>query len=120
MITESGTMIAIDSSDREPVPYDDIPDDVLEDLIEAEKELEREIKPRNIHKRRYPSNKDIVEVIKRLAGYVYVDPEEFPNLVREELEKEGFYTGLVTDERIWRLYETLVRSKAISDFLSRD
>ncbi len=96
---------------------DDIPEDVLEDLREAEKELEREIRPRGGGKRRYPSNRDIMEVIKRLANYAYVDPEEFPKLVREELEKEGFYTGLVTDERIWRLYETLVRSKAVRDYL---
>jgi len=96
---------------------EDIPEDVLEDLMEAEKELEKEIRPRGGGKKRYPSNKDIIEVIRRMANYAFVDPEEFPRLVREELEKEGFYTGLVTDERIWRLYQSLVRSKAIRDYL---
>lgn len=112
-------MTTIDGGEGGSSLHDDIPPDVLEDLIEAERELERELRSRRIRKRRYPSNRDIVEAIRKLAGHVHVDPEEFPGLVRDELEREGFYAGLVTDERIWRLYESLVRSKVISDFLGR-
>ena len=96
----------------------DLPDDVIEDLEASVRELEREIeKFKRRVKRRYPSNSDIAEAIKRLSGHALLNPEEFPEKVREALEKEGFYTGLVTDERVWRIYESMVRRGAIRDFL---
>jgi hypothetical protein len=102
-----------------PGGEEDLPEDVLEDLKESLEEVEREIERYSGRrgKQRYPSNADIAEVVKRLSAYALLDPQEFPDKVREELEKEGFYVGLVTDERIWRIYESLVRKGAIRDFL---
>ncbi|BAN89654.1 hypothetical protein [Aeropyrum camini] len=90
---------------------DEVPEDVLEDLELAKSEVERELEKvrGGRRKRRYPSNSDIAEAIKELASFAKLDPESFPEKVREKLEEEGFYTGLVTDERIWRIYETLLR-----------
>ncbi len=96
----------------------DLPDDVLEDLEASSRELEKELgRYKRRVKQRYPSNSDIAEAIKRLSGFALVNPEEFPERVREALEREGFYTGLVTDERVWRIYESMVRRGALRDFL---
>ncbi|BAF34714.1 hypothetical protein APE_0240a [Aeropyrum pernix K1] len=93
---------------------EEIPEDVFEDLELAKSEVEKELeRARGKRKRRYPSNSDIAEAIKELAGYARVDPQSFPERVREKLEEQGFYTGLVTDERIWRVYETLLRKGEI-------
>ncbi len=98
---------------------EDLPEDVIEDLKASMEEVERELKRfrGGRGRRRYPSNSDIAEAIKRLGSYAHINPEEFPDIVRRELEKEGFYVGLVTDQRVWRIYESLVRRGAIRDYL---
>ncbi len=98
--------------------FDEIPEDVLEELREAEKELEEELRGSRRKRRRYPSTRDVAEAVREAAAMASgIDPGEFPNLVREILESKGFYTGLVTDKRIWRTYETLVRRGVIRDTL---
>jgi len=99
--------------------WKDVPEDVLEELREIEEEIEAEIKGRGgRRKRRYPSSRDIAEAVREAALQARgMDPQDFPQLVREILEAKGFYTGLVNDRRIWRTYETLVRRRVIPDTL---
>ncbi len=96
---------------------DEIPEDVIEEIREAEEEVGRE-SGRVRRKRRYPSARDIAEAVREVALMARgVDPSEFPQMVLEHLESQGFYTGLVNERRIWRTYETLVRRGVIPDTL---
>lgn len=96
----------------------DLPEDVLEELEEARKEVERELRAGRKRKRRYPTARDIAEAVREVALSARgADPAEFPEMVREHLERQGFYAGLVTDKRVWRVYETLVRRGVIPDTL---
>lgn len=52
-----------------------------------------------------------------MVGIPTLKPEDLPDRVRRVLEERGFYTGLVTDKRVWRIYETLVRRGRIYDVL---
>ncbi len=99
------------------ISIDDVPEDVLEELREALKEIEDEAHHYE-RKKKYPSSKDITDAVIE-ASYMAagVSPEDFPDLVRRILEEKGFYTGLVNDKRVWRVYETLVRRRVIRDVL---
>lgn len=68
-------------------------------------------------KKPYPRNDDIAEAILEVTGIPTLKPEDLPDRVRRVLEERGFYTGLVTDKRVWRIYETLVRRGRIYDVL---
>ena len=68
-------------------------------------------------KKPYPRNDDIAEAIMEAMSAPTLKPEDFPDRVRRVLEEKGFYTGLVTDKRVWRIYETLVRRGRIYDAL---
>jgi hypothetical protein len=68
-------------------------------------------------KKPYPRNDDIAEAILEVVGIPTLKPEDLPDRVRRVLEERGFYTGLVTDKRVWRIYETLVRRGRIYDVL---
>jgi len=68
-------------------------------------------------KKPYPRNDDIAEAILEVVGIPTLKPEDLPDRVRRVLEERGFYTGLVTDRRVWRIYETLVRRGRIYDVL---
>ena len=69
-------------------------------------------------KKPYPHNRDIMEAIREaLALNPFVSPLDFPDLVRKVLEEKGFYTGLVSDKRIWRLYAEMVKKRMIYDYL---
>ena len=95
---------------------DEIPEDVIEDLMEAEEELREPQRAKR--KKRYPSTRDIAEAVRAVAlMYRGGDPSEFPERVLEYLEEQGFYVGHVTEKRIWRTYETLVRRRVIPDTL---
>ncbi|AKG39098.1 MAG: hypothetical protein ACP5II_04390 [Infirmifilum sp.] len=69
-------------------------------------------------KKPYPHNNDIRgAVLEVLAKDPLIKPDEFVERVRESLEEKGFYAGLVTPKRIWKIYEELVRSGEIYDYL---
>ena len=68
-------------------------------------------------KKPYPRNDDIAEAILEVVGIPTLKPEDLPDRVRRVLEERGFYTGLVADKRVWRIYETLVRRGRIYDVL---
>ncbi|MGC8542469.1 MAG: hypothetical protein ACP5NQ_00905 [Vulcanisaeta sp.] len=71
-----------------------------------------------VRKKPYPHNNDILNAMLRVfSKEPFIKPIDFPDKVREELEKEGFYVGLVTTRRIWRIYEEAVRRGLIYDYL---
>ncbi|MEB3846725.1 MAG: hypothetical protein GSR74_01965 [Desulfurococcales archaeon] len=97
---------------------EEIPEDVLEELLEISKEIEEEIGRRPRRRAKYPSAREIAQAVAEAAKmFRGADPQEFPDLVRKLLEDEGYDTRHVTDRRIWRTYETLVRRGVIRDTL---
>lgn len=71
-----------------------------------------------MRKRPYPRDSDIASAItKALSRYPLIKPDEFVEAVLHALEDEGFYTRLVTAKRVWRVYEKLVRSGRLYDYL---
>ncbi|RLF19777.1 MAG: hypothetical protein DRZ82_04545 [Thermoprotei archaeon] len=69
-------------------------------------------------KKPYPHNSDIADTIMYvLFNEPWIHPDELTERVREELERRGFYPGLVSDKRIWRIYEELVRKGRMYDIL---
>jgi len=69
-------------------------------------------------KRPYPHNKDIAQAILRvMREKPYVKPVDFVNEVKRVLEDEGYYTGLVSAKRIWRIYEEYARRGWMYDYL---
>jgi len=66
----------------------------------------------------YPRNKDIEKAILHvLNSYATLSPQEFVPVVKHELARRGFFVGLVTEKRIWRLYEKLVKEGTTLDYL---
>lgn len=97
---------------------EELPDDVIEDLMETKQEVEERIRPRGKQKLNLPSTRDIANAVIEAAYKARgLNPEEFPELVKEILENNGFNTRYVNDKRIWRTYETLVRRGVIPDTL---
>lgn len=69
-------------------------------------------------KARYPSSRDVVEAVARVARAASgVHPDEFPDLVLESLRNMGFDVRHVTIKRIWSAYEKLVKRGAMPDYL---
>ncbi len=99
----------------EEIDYSEIvPEDVLEEI----KEYEEKTSGGRKTKKKYPSSRDIVEAVKEAALKARgLHPDEFPDLVYQILEEQGFDTRHVTVKRIWRTYEKLVRTGAIPDTL---
>jgi len=69
------------------------------------------------HKKPYPRNKDIRQTIIEVLNEGLIYPQELIEEVKKKLEERGFYTGLVSTKRIWRLYEEMVRKGFIPDYL---
>jgi len=65
----------------------------------------------------YPRNKDIRQAIIEVLNEGLIYPQELIEEVKKKLEERGFYTGLVSTKRIWRLYEEMVRKGFIPDYL---
>jgi len=69
-------------------------------------------------KKPYPHDRDIGEAIKAaFSRHPLMKPYELYEYVLEELDNEGFYSGLVTEKRVWRIYEKMVRRGEIFDYL---
>ncbi|UNQ72559.1 hypothetical protein [Infirmifilum sp. NZ] len=69
-------------------------------------------------KKPYPHNTDIKEIILEvLSKHPLVKPEEFVDRVKEALEEKGFFVGLVTAKRVWKVYEDMVKGGDIYDYL---
>ncbi len=96
----------------------DIPEDVLEDLIESISEIKGEASRHTKRKQKLPSTRDLAQIVAEAALSARgANPDEFPDIVRRLLEENGFATRYVTDKRIWRTYELLVRRGVIPDTL---
>ncbi|MEM0376341.1 MAG: hypothetical protein QXI90_00990 [Thermofilum sp.] len=65
----------------------------------------------------YPRNSDIVGALKEVLSEVILSPDELPQRVRARLEEKGFYADLVSNKRVWSLYEKLVREGRLPDSL---
>ncbi len=65
----------------------------------------------------YPRNKDIRQAIIEVLNEGLIYPQELIEEVKKKLEERGFYAGLVSTKRIWRLYEEMVRKGFIPDYL---
>lgn len=71
-----------------------------------------------MRKKPYPRDSDIASAITRaISRYPLLKPSEFVEAVLCTLEDEGFYAKLVTAKRVWRVYEKLVRSGRLYDYL---
>ena len=69
-------------------------------------------------KKPYPCNTEIQEaILEVLSKKPYIHPLDFTDEVKKVLQERGFFTGLVTAKRIWRLYEEMVRKGRIYDIL---
>ncbi len=69
-------------------------------------------------KKPYPRNSDIGEAILRvLAEKPLIHPADLYGEVVAKLEEMGFYAGLVTEKRVWRVYEGMVKRREIYDIL---
>lgn len=102
----------------ENIRFEDLPDDVLEDLGIIAREIEEETASKVKRKVKLPSSRDLAEIVAEAALQARgVDPSEFPEIVLKLLEERGFYTKYVSEKRIWRVYESLVRRKVIPDTL---
>lgn len=70
------------------------------------------------NKKPYPRNIDIISVLTRvLAEDPLIHPGDLVDRVKSYLEQQGFYAGLVTPRRVWRIYEACVRSGKMPDIL---
>jgi len=96
----------------------EIPEDVLEDLREIAEEIAAEYASKRKGKDKLPSSRDLARIVAQAALQARgINPDEFPDIVLQLLEEEGFNTRYVTVKRIWRTYETLVRRGVIPDTL---
>lgn len=68
-------------------------------------------------KKPYPRNNDVVEAVQEVLSEAILSPDMLPDKVRAKLEEKGFYAGLVSNKRVWSLYEKLVRGRVICDVL---
>lgn len=69
-------------------------------------------------KKPYPRDGDVQKaIIEAISINPLVKPIEFCDEVKRVLEDKGFYTGLLTIKRIWRIYEKMVKKGVIYDYL---
>lgn len=67
----------------------------------------------------YPRNSDIRETIYKAfrKGLVW-KPDQLYTAIISELKAKGMKTNYVTEKRIWRIYEMMVRKKWMPDWLN--
>jgi len=99
----------------EEIPgINNIPEDVLREVEEAEESLKRKRRGRRGAR---PARSDIMRAVAEVASGYLIRPEDFPDLVRERLEREGFDTSHLSDKRVWATYEEMVRRGKLRDYL---
>ncbi len=91
-----------------------IPEDVLKEVEEAEGRRKRRKKRRRGGR---PARSDIMRAVAEVASVPFIRPEDFPDMVRERLEQEGFDTTRLSDKRVWATYEEMVRRGKLRDYL---
>jgi len=91
------------------------------DMLKEIEEYERNeyIKQNRMLKRKYPSNKEVVNAIKNLTGgtinrYVI---DDFYEVVKKYLKDKGFDVSALNKKRFWRLVTNLIR-KGYIKFIS--
>lgn len=90
-----------------------IPDDVVQEINEYEKKLRRS----NLKgKTKLPSNEDIVNAIIKVTGgsLTRYNIENLYDNVIEYLKHQGFNTSVVSEYRVERLVESLIRKGSLS------
>ena len=102
-----------------PNGFNDVEEDVIEDLEESLEEVEGLRRSRRKKKLRYPSSREVYDAVKEAVRSISpeLNPADFPEVVREILRSRGYYTGFVSDRRVWRAYRILVSKRAIPDVL---
>jgi len=71
-----------------------------------------------VKKKPYPRNEDIAEAILEVLWKLpLIKPVDFYDLVISALKEKGFYTGLVNRKRVWKVYERMIRTGRIPDYL---
>ncbi len=99
----------------EEIPgINNIPEEVLREVEEAEGRRERQ---RRGSRGRRPARSDIMRAVAEVASGLLISPEDFPDLVRERLKREGFDTTHLSDKRIWATYEEMVKKGRLRDYL---
>lgn len=90
----------------------DYSDYVPEELLREVKEFEESARVRGVHrKRRYPSDRDVAEAVKAVAGG-YVSRHTLDHLyesVKRYLEERGFDVSAMSESRFWRVVTAMVR-----------
>lgn len=90
-----------------------VSNELLKDIEEYER---REFSRRSKNsKRRYPSNRDVVEAIKEITGGLvsrYM-MENLYDAIKGYLEEKGFEVSALNEKRVWRLVLELVKKKHI-------
>jgi len=71
-----------------------------------------------VRRKGYPKTSDIRKAIMKIyrTGVVW-HPSELCEVVRSQLEAQGLNTKYLTDKRIWRNYEFMVKKGWIKDWL---
>ncbi len=99
----------------EEIPgINNIPEEVLREVEEAEGRRERQRRGR---RGRRPARSDIMRAVAEVVSGPLIRPEDFPDLVRERLKREGFDTTQLSDKRIWATYEEMVKKGRLRDYL---
>jgi len=66
----------------------------------------------------YPRNSDVARaIIEVLCMKPLLHPQELPGEVKSRLEKLGYYPGLVSEKRVWRIYREMVLRGKMADTL---
>lgn len=94
--------------------YDFIPEEVIQEIREYEEKIDRKSKGRS--KTRFPSNEDVVDAIMKITGGVLTkhNVETLYDNVIEYLKNQGFNTSALTESRVERLVNSLIRRGVLS------
>ena len=66
-------------------------------------------------RKKYPVNPVVKQIIAETALHANHLPYELYTMVKDELEKRGYYVGHVNIKRVWKLYMELVNEGYFSN-----